>query len=57
MSAIFLLVGVALAAALIYGGFQTHLPQVRLASLAAALVVLFTSFTLASFRYVGENAL
>ena len=58
MSVIFLLVGVTLAAALVFGGFQTQSPQsqqVRIASLAAAFVVLFTSFTLASFRYVSEN--
>jgi uncharacterized membrane protein YqiK len=57
MSFIFLLVGVTLAAALVFGGFQTQLPQVRIASLVAAIVVLFAAFTLASFRYVGENSL
>src|SRR3972149_4082887 len=55
MSAIFLLVGVMLAAALVFGGFQTQLSQVRIASLVAAGAVLFAAFTLASFRYVGEN--
>src|SRR3972149_3517853 len=57
MSAIFLFVGLTLAAALLFGGFQTRSAQVRLASVAAATVVLFVSFTLASFRYVGENSL
>jgi uncharacterized membrane protein YqiK len=57
MSVIFLLVGVSLAAALVFGGFQTQLQQVRIASLVAAVVVLFAAFTLASFRYVGENSL
>jgi hypothetical protein len=57
MSAIFLLVGVTLAAALLYGGFQSQLQQVRVTSLVAAGVVLFASFTLASFRYVSENSL
>jgi regulator of protease activity HflC (stomatin/prohibitin superfamily) len=55
MSAIFLLVGVMLAAAFLFGGFQTQSPQVRIASLVAALVVLFTGFTLASFRLVREG--
>ena len=57
MSAVFMLVGVMLAAALVFGGFQTKAPQVRTASLIAACVVLFIGFTLASFRYVGENSL
>jgi uncharacterized membrane protein YqiK len=57
MSAVFMLVGVVLAAALVFGGFQTKAPQVRTASLIAACVVLFIGFTLASFRYVGENSL
>ncbi len=57
MSAVFLLVGVLLAGALLFGGFQTQSPQVRIASLVAACVVLFIGFTLASFRYVGENSL
>jgi uncharacterized membrane protein YqiK len=57
MSAVFLLVGVLLAGALIFAGFQSQIPQIRIASLVAAIAVLFTSFTLASFRYVGENSL
>jgi regulator of protease activity HflC (stomatin/prohibitin superfamily) len=57
MSAIFLFVGLTLAAALLFGGFQTHSPQVRVASMVAAAVVLFVSFTLASFRYVNEEQL
>jgi uncharacterized membrane protein YqiK len=57
MSAVFLLVGVLLAGALIFTGFQSQVPQIRIASLVAAFAVLFTSFTLASFRYVGENSL
>jgi len=58
MSVIFLLVGVTLAAALVFGGFQSQSPQsqqIRIASLAAAVVVLFTAFTLASFRLVRED--
>jgi uncharacterized membrane protein YqiK len=55
MSAIFLLVGVILAGALLFGGFQTQSPQVRIASVVAAGVVLFTGFTLASFRLVRED--
>lgn len=57
MSAIFLLVGMILAAALVFGGFQTRSKQVRVASVVAAGVVLFVSFTLASFRYVNEEQL
>lgn len=57
MSAVFMLMGLMLAAALVFGGFQTQTSQVRIASLAAAVAVLFTAFTLASFRYVGENSL
>jgi hypothetical protein len=52
-----MLMGLMLAAALVFGGFQTQSSQVRTASLVAAFAVLFTSFTLASFRYVGENSL
>ncbi len=50
-----MVVGVSLAVALIFGGFQTNSPQIRIASLAAALVVMFTGFTLASFRLVRED--
>jgi hypothetical protein len=57
MSAIFLFVGLILAAALLFGGFQTHSTPVRVASLVAASVVLFVAFTLASFRYVGEDSI
>jgi regulator of protease activity HflC (stomatin/prohibitin superfamily) len=55
MSAIFLFVGLTLAAALVFGGFQSRIAQVRFASLAAAAVVLFVAFTLASFRLVKED--
>jgi regulator of protease activity HflC (stomatin/prohibitin superfamily) len=55
MSAIFLFVGLTLAAALVFGGFQSRLTQVRIASLVAAAVVLFVAFTLASFRLVKED--
>lgn len=55
MYAIFLFVGIVLAGALLFGGFQTRSPQVRLASVVAAGVVLFVSFTLASFRLVRED--
>jgi uncharacterized membrane protein YqiK len=57
MSAVLILMGLMLAAALVYAAFQTPHPPVRLASLVAAAAVLFASFTLASFRYVGENSL
>ena len=55
MSAVFLLVGVLMAGALVFGGFQTQSPQVRTASLVAACMVLFAAFTLASFRLVRED--
>lgn len=57
MSAVLMLMGLMLAAALVYAAFHTQLPPVRIASLMAAAAVLFASFTLASFRYVGENSL
>jgi uncharacterized membrane protein YqiK len=57
MSAVFLIVGLMLAAALVFGGFQTQSPQVRIASLASAVVVLFVAFTLASFRYVNDDSI
>src|SRR5262245_17836161 len=57
MSAVLIMMGLMLAAALVYAAFQTQLPPVRIASLVAAAAVLFASFTLASFRYVGENSL
>lgn len=57
MSAVLIMMGLMLAAALVYAAFQTQLPPVRVASLVAAAAVLFASFTLASFRYVGENSL
>jgi len=55
MSALFMLVGAVLAAALLFGGFQTPSRQVRIASLVAAAIVLFAGFTLASFRLVREG--
>jgi regulator of protease activity HflC (stomatin/prohibitin superfamily) len=50
-------VGLALAAALLFGGFQTRSSQVRIASAVAAGVVVFAAFTLASFRFVNEEQL
>jgi regulator of protease activity HflC (stomatin/prohibitin superfamily) len=55
MSGIFMLMGLLLAGALVFGGFQSKVPPVRIASVVAAVVVLFTAFTLASFRYVREG--
>jgi hypothetical protein len=55
MSPIFLFVGLAVAVALVFAAFQTQSGVARQLSLAAALVVLFAAFTLASFRHVGEN--
>lgn len=55
MSAVLIMMGLMLAAALVYAAFQTQHPPVRVASLVAGAAVLFASFTLASFRYVKEN--
>ncbi len=57
MSTIFLLAGVVLAGMIIAASIQVRSLQLRLAALAFALVVVFTFFTLASFRFVGEDAI
>jgi uncharacterized membrane protein YqiK len=55
MSAVFLIVGVVLAGMIIASAMQLRSPQMRLAGVLAALIVLLAFFTLASFRYVGED--
>ncbi|MEX2317893.1 MAG: SPFH domain-containing protein [Pirellulales bacterium] len=55
MSAVFLVGGLAVAAALVAGGFQTQSALMRRVAVAAAVIVLLMSFTLASFRHVNEN--
>ena len=57
MSAIFLFAGILMAGALLYAGFQSRASHVLVASTVAASIVLFVSFTLASFRYVNEEQL
>ena len=51
MSTIFLLAGVVLAGMIIAGAIQVQSNQLRLAAVVLAVLVLFTFFTLASFRY------
>lgn len=55
MSGLFLIVGVVLAGMIVASTFKLQSPQLRLAGLIVALVVLVSFFTLASFRYVGED--
>ncbi len=57
MSTIFLLVGVVLAGLIITGAAQLRSLQLRIAAALFATVVLLLFFTLASFRYVGEDSI
>ena len=57
MSTVFLLAGVVLAGMIIAGAVQVRSLQLRLVALALALLVMFTFFTLASFRFVGDDAI
>ncbi len=56
MSAIFLFIGVGLAAAIVYGSLKLENMQLRLAAMCGAVVVLLISFTLSSFRYVSDDS-
>ena len=56
MQAIFLFAGVVLAGLIIASSTQLRSLQLRLFSVAAALVVLAFFFTLASFQYIGQDA-
>ena len=55
MSGLFLIVGVVLAGMIVASTFKLQSPQLRMAGLIVALVVLMSFFTLASFRFVGED--
>jgi len=55
MSTAILLLGVILAFAIIAAAVRLADPIVRIVAVALAVVVLVASFTLASFRYVGED--
>lgn len=57
MSTIFLLAGVVLAGMIIAGAVQVQNNTLRLVAVGFALLVMFTFFTLASFRFVGEDAI
>lgn len=57
MSAIFLFAGLILAGLIIASATQVRSFQVRMVAVAAAAVVLAIFFTLASFRYVGEDSI
>ena len=57
MSAIFLFTGLILAGFIVASSSQLRSLQLRIAALGAAVVVVMIFFTLASFRYVGENAI
>ncbi len=54
-SALFLILGVVLAGMIIASATQLRSPQLRMAGIGFALLVLLACFTLASFRYVGED--
>ena len=54
-SALFLILGVVLAGMIIASVTQLRSPQLRIAGMGLALIVLMACFTLASFRYVGED--
>lgn len=55
MSALFLIVGVVLAAMIVASTVKVRSFELRMAGLLAALLVMLSFFTLASFRYVGED--
>ena len=55
MSWVFLFVGVILAGLIVTGAAQIRDVRVRIAAALFAAVVMMGSFTLASFRYVGED--
>lgn len=55
MSALFLIVGVVLAGMIIASTVKLQSPQLRLAGVVVAFVILMSFFTLASFRYVSED--
>jgi len=57
MSPIFLFVGVVLAGLIIASSMQLRSLRLRLAAACAAVVVLAIFFALASFQYIGENAI
>jgi len=57
MSAIFLFAGLILAGLIIASSTQLRSFQLRMAAIGAAVVVLGIFFTLASFRYVGEDSI
>lgn len=57
MSAVFMFVGVVLAAMIIFASIQIPVRKLRLAAVGAAAVVLLFFFTLASFRRVGEDVI
>ncbi|TWT38106.1 SPFH domain / Band 7 family protein [Posidoniimonas corsicana] len=56
MSAIFLIGGIALAIMLVVGGVKAPRADLRFGAFGLALVALAIGFTLASFRYVPEDA-
>jgi uncharacterized membrane protein YqiK len=55
MSALFLIVGVVLAGMIVASTVKVQSFELRIAGLLVAFLVLLSFFTLASFRYVGED--
>jgi len=57
MSTVFLLAGVVLAGMIVAAAAQARSLNMRIAAAVLAALVLFAFFTLASFRFVGEDAI
>ena len=57
MDKVFLLAGVVLAGAIIAWAAQVRSLQVRIGAAVLAVVVMCAFFTLASFRFVGEDSI
>ena len=57
MSAIFMFAGIILAGSIIASATQVRSPQLRIAAVVGAVVVLLIFFSLASFRFVGEDSI
>jgi uncharacterized membrane protein YqiK len=55
MSALFLVIGLVLAGMILASSSKLQSSQLRIAGVVAAFLVLLASFTLSSFRFVGED--
>ena len=57
MNALFLIAGIVLAGLIVASSTQLRSREMRLASLVGAIAVVLVFFTLASFRFVGEDSI